>query len=180
VIPAREVLDLRNEWQLRGDVIEKDYTLGWMLAAIAANDELAETWVFKGGTCLRKCYFETYRFSEDLDFTVINGGPEEPEDLVPIFGDIASWLYDHSGIQLEVDHRSFRRQQNRRAHATTVGRIGFRGATATPTLPRVRSISPATKRSSIGRWCDQSCIPTAINHYPAAACCRIRSSSCSA
>jgi len=137
VIPAREVLDLRNEWQLRGDVIEKDYTLGWMLAAIAANDELAETWVFKGGTCLRKCYFETYRFSEDLDFTVINGGPKEPEDLVPIFGDIASWLYDQSGIQLEVDHRSFRRHQNRRAHATTVGRIGFRGATATPRRDRV-------------------------------------------
>ena len=26
--------------------------------------------VFKGGTCLKKCFFETYRFSEDLDFTV--------------------------------------------------------------------------------------------------------------
>jgi predicted nucleotidyltransferase component of viral defense system len=24
---------------------------------------------FKGGTCLRKCYFADYRFSEDLDFT---------------------------------------------------------------------------------------------------------------
>ena len=26
--------------------------------------------IFKGGTCLRKCYFNNYRFSEDLDFTV--------------------------------------------------------------------------------------------------------------
>lgn len=26
--------------------------------------------MFKGGTCLKKCYFETYRFSEDLDFTL--------------------------------------------------------------------------------------------------------------
>ena len=25
--------------------------------------------MFKGGTCLKKCYFETYRFSEALDFT---------------------------------------------------------------------------------------------------------------
>ena len=39
---------------------------------------------FKNGTCLRKCYYETYRFSEDLDFTVL-GGPEAPEDLAPIF-----------------------------------------------------------------------------------------------
>ena len=28
------------------------------------------TQVFKGGTCIKKCYFETYRFSEDLDFTL--------------------------------------------------------------------------------------------------------------
>lgn len=31
--------------------------------------------MFKGGTCLKKCYIETYRFSEDLDFTVLPGGP---------------------------------------------------------------------------------------------------------
>lgn len=73
MIPLRQVLDLRAEWQLRADVIEKDYVLGWLLAAIASTDQLAGTWVFKGGTCLRKCYFETYRFSEDLDFTVTGG-----------------------------------------------------------------------------------------------------------
>ncbi|WP_353616855.1 nucleotidyl transferase AbiEii/AbiGii toxin family protein [Cytophaga sp. FL35] len=28
--------------------------------------------MFKGGTCLRKCYFPDYRFSEDLDFTSTN------------------------------------------------------------------------------------------------------------
>ena len=56
MIPAREVLDLRAEWRLRDDVIEKDYILGWMLAAIASTPDLAGTWVFKGGTCLRKCY----------------------------------------------------------------------------------------------------------------------------
>ncbi|HEY0410225.1 MAG TPA: nucleotidyl transferase AbiEii/AbiGii toxin family protein [Candidatus Dormibacteraeota bacterium] len=39
----------------------------------------------KGGTCLRKCYYETYRFSEDLDFTLVGHGPETPEELVPIF-----------------------------------------------------------------------------------------------
>jgi predicted nucleotidyltransferase component of viral defense system len=45
--------------------------------------------VFKGGTCLRKCYYETFRFSEDLDFTIIDGGPEEPGDLMKVFGAIA-------------------------------------------------------------------------------------------
>lgn len=138
MIPAKEVLHLRGEWQLRADVIEKDYVLGWLLAAIAAATELAETWVFKGGTCLRKCYYETYRFSEDLDFTVLKGGPEEPEDLVRIFQGVATWLYDHAGIELEVDDRSFRRRHNRRGHPTTIGRIGFRGPNDSPSRAKVK------------------------------------------
>ena len=55
---------------LEANVVEKDYFLGWLLAGIYSNQLLAEKWVFKGGTCLRKCFFETYRFSEDLDFTL--------------------------------------------------------------------------------------------------------------
>ena len=68
MIPQRELAALRAEWSLGQDVIEKDYVLGWLLSGIAQNADLANTWVFKGGTCLRKCYYETYRFSEDLDF----------------------------------------------------------------------------------------------------------------
>lgn len=81
VISKQELLQARAEWQLDLGVIEKDYVLGWMLAAIAAEPALAESWIFKGGTCLRKCYYETYRFSEDLDFTIIEGGPEQPQEL---------------------------------------------------------------------------------------------------
>lgn len=50
-------------------VLEKDYSLSYLLAGIAAVPSLAESLVFKGGTCLRKAYFPGYRFSEDLDFT---------------------------------------------------------------------------------------------------------------
>jgi hypothetical protein len=38
--------------------------------------------VFKGGTCLKKCYLETFRFSEDLDFTVIEGGPIAEDEVL--------------------------------------------------------------------------------------------------
>lgn len=138
MISQRELAALRAEWSLGQDVIEKDYVLGWMLSGIAQNAELAHTWVFKGGTCLRKCYYETYRFSEDLDFTIIEGGPEEPADLVRIFADVATWVRDASGIDLVVDERSFRRARNKRGNATTLGKIAYRGPNGSPSMPKVK------------------------------------------
>lgn len=51
------------------DKIEQDYVLSWILEGIALISELNQNLVFKGGTCLKKCYFGDYRFSEDLDFS---------------------------------------------------------------------------------------------------------------
>jgi hypothetical protein len=70
MIDRTELLRLANELGLEARVVEKDYVLGWVLAGIARDPALVSAWVFKGGTCLKKCFFETYRFSEDLDFTV--------------------------------------------------------------------------------------------------------------
>jgi predicted nucleotidyltransferase component of viral defense system len=135
VIPRRELDELRSEWSLDIGVIEKDYVLGWLLAGIAQHPELASTWIFKGGTCLRKCYYETFRFSEDLDFTVINGGPEEPDDLQRIFIGVGEWLREESGLELILDDRAFQRRQNRRGHPTTQGRIAYRGPNETRGVP---------------------------------------------
>lgn len=54
------------------DVVEKDYALSYVLAGIAKQPELSHSLVFKGGTALKKIFFGNYRFSEDLDFSVIN------------------------------------------------------------------------------------------------------------
>lgn len=70
MIDRREILESASSLGLLPNVVEKDYVLGWLLAGINAHPALADAWVFKGGTCLKKCYFETYRFSEDLDFTL--------------------------------------------------------------------------------------------------------------
>ena len=75
MIPKQEIMALATELQLQAHVVEKDYALGWFLAGIAAHPVIGSRWVFKGGTCLKKCYFETYRFSEDLDFTAIYAQP---------------------------------------------------------------------------------------------------------
>ena len=41
--------------------IELDYALGWALRGIAGHPLLSRRPVFKGGTCLRKCYFPDHR-----------------------------------------------------------------------------------------------------------------------
>jgi predicted nucleotidyltransferase component of viral defense system len=138
VIPQRELAALRAEWILDQGVIEKDYMLGWFLAGVANHAALSRTWIFKGGTCLRKCYYETYRFSEDLDFTIVNGGPEEPGALMPIFGDIADWVREESGIELVLDEKSFQRKRNKRGKPTTQARIAYQGPNGNPTMPKVK------------------------------------------
>ena len=88
-------------------VVEKDYVLGWLLAAINRNSVLSQSWVFKGGTCLRKCYFETYRFSEDLDFTLQDETHINEEYLINQFTSIAKWLYEETGIEIHTDRLKF-------------------------------------------------------------------------
>lgn len=64
-------------------IVELDYTLGWALRGIAGHESLSRRLVLKGGTCLRKCCFRGYRFSQDLDFTAIEwGGWEALEQAV--------------------------------------------------------------------------------------------------
>lgn len=56
--------------------IDKDWVLGHFLGELFNQNWAKDNLVFKGGTCLKKCYFDDYRFSEDLDFTLVN--PDYP------------------------------------------------------------------------------------------------------
>lgn len=66
----------RRRLNVAWNVLEQDYVLDWVLWGIASIHELKESLVFKGGTALKKVYFDDYRFSEDLDFTARVGAPE--------------------------------------------------------------------------------------------------------
>ena len=78
------LLEARGRLGIPWEVLERDYLLSWVLAGISQVQVLQDTLVFKGGTALRKCYFGDYRFSEDLDFSALEGVPqgEEMERLV--------------------------------------------------------------------------------------------------
>lgn len=55
--------------------VERDYVLAHIIAALGASGG-SHGLVFKGGTALRLCYFEDYRYSADLDFSVVDGDLE--------------------------------------------------------------------------------------------------------
>ncbi len=84
-------------------VIDKDYALEWLLFGIYHNESpLKNVLVFKGGTAIRKIFFpETWRFSEDLDFTIIS--ETEPTVIVNGFKDVYDIIENESGIKYEGD-----------------------------------------------------------------------------
>lgn len=100
MISKTEILSVAATTRLRPDVIEKDYMLGWLLAGIYKHPVIAKTWVFKGGTCLKKCFFETYRFSEDLDFTLTNASQIEESFLRKTLEAVGDWVYEQTGLEI--------------------------------------------------------------------------------
>jgi predicted nucleotidyltransferase component of viral defense system len=140
VIDRRELLAAAANLGLLPNVVEKDYVLGWLLAGIFSHAAVAEKWVFKGGTCLKKCYFETYRFSEDLDFTLTDESHLNVDFLVGRFREIAAWVYEQTGIELPADKVYFEVFRNPRDKPAGQGRIPYRGpiAPASSDLPRIK------------------------------------------
>lgn len=120
-------MDFAHEFGLTPNTVEKDYVLGWILAGISNHRHLGPTWVFKGGTCLKKCYFETFRFSEDLDFTLTESIYLSEQFLTVSFNEIADWVYEAAGIEIPKDTIRFDIYKNTRGNLSVQGRIGYRG-----------------------------------------------------
>jgi predicted nucleotidyltransferase component of viral defense system len=137
VIRKQDILDRAAEWGLRPDVVEKDYALGWLLAAIARHPETSRRWVFKGGTCLKKCFIETYRFSEDLDFSLLSDAAYSAEGLLAILQEVARNATEMSGIEFAEAEISVRERQDKQGRPTFQGKVGYRGPLAFPGWPRV-------------------------------------------
>ncbi len=164
MIGKEEILSVADETGLMPSVVEKDYVLGWVLAAIHENMQLSERWVFKGGTCLKKCYFETYRFSEDLDFTLRDESHLDEGFLKAQFFEIAEWLYETSGIGLLQDRFKFDIYENRRGKTSCEGRIYYRSyfASGKQSMPKIKLdltadevlVLPASKQQVIHTYSD--------------------------
>ncbi|MDE1766785.1 MAG: nucleotidyl transferase AbiEii/AbiGii toxin family protein [Thaumarchaeota archaeon] len=77
----KELRNLADKHQIYLGTLEKDYAITNLLSIIARFPKL-DSMVFKGGTAIKKIYFEQFRFSEDLDFTCSGDVSEEFADFI--------------------------------------------------------------------------------------------------
>ncbi|HLC26693.1 MAG TPA: nucleotidyl transferase AbiEii/AbiGii toxin family protein [bacterium] len=136
MIRKQDILDRATEWQLRPEVVEKDYVLGWLLAGFGLSTTRT-TWIFKGGTCIKKCFLETYRFSEDLDFSLLPEASYTQEGIHNALRDLTSRVSELSGIEFRQDQIEVRPRQNKQGQPTFECRIPYRGPLAYPGYPRI-------------------------------------------
>lgn len=133
MITIDEIRAVAAQVQLDNMVVEKDYALGWLLWGIHQHLALKDDWVFKGGTCLKKCYFETYRFSEDLDFSFRGSREPTVEQLIEIFSEVSERIFEESGVAFPKASIQFEVFQNPRGSVSIQGGIKYRG----PVRPQV-------------------------------------------
>lgn len=148
MIGKPEIIQIAGQLRLNPHVVEKDYALGWLLAGIFSNERIADSWVFKGGTCLKKCFFETYRFSEDLDFTLKDASHLDKAFLKDAFAEIGEWVYEQSGLEMPGDRQDFDVYDNPRGNKSCQGKISYRGPVS-PTSggwPRIKLDLTADER----------------------------------
>ena len=142
MIDKQEILEAAGKFNLQPHIVEKDYALGWFLAGINAHPELSNSWIFKGGTCLKKCYFETYRFSEDLDFTVIDPAHIEASFLTKKLSEVALWIEEQTGMAIPSERIIFDVYANPRGSQSVEGKASYRGPLQSQTglakLPRIK------------------------------------------
>lgn len=135
MIEKQEIFKAANEKQLDPVVIERDYALGWALWGISQNTELSKLLAFKGGTSLKKCYFPDYRFSEDLDFTVVPGTKISEQKITENLKLLCESITAKSNIQFLTEKttvKTTRTAANEEAYRGAIYFIGPRGDSRNP------------------------------------------------
>lgn len=143
-------------------IIDLDYALGWFLCSLSKSTNFYGGMVFKGGTCLRKCYFENYRFSEDLDFTDIKHISES--QLKEYIHTAIEWSRDNNGPDFSIEPSRFEIINDEYGKNSFQIRIYYRGPLYYTGSPRTiklditqheKVMSPSERRLTIHPYSDK-------------------------
>jgi uncharacterized protein len=127
MIKPGEIQNMAREVGVRDQQIEKDYIISWILQGIAKHDRLSKSISFKGGTVLKKVYFEDYRFSEDLDFTLLYNKISNNQ-IFKWFKEVFEYVRDEANIPLEIIDNNEHEDGGINFYISYVGPLGGFGA----------------------------------------------------
>ncbi|KAA6346710.1 hypothetical protein EZS27_005794 [termite gut metagenome] len=126
MITQAEIQRIANSKGVNTPQIEKDYILSWILAGIAHDELLSKIVVFKGGTVLNKFYFEDYRYSEDLDFTMLDKGKTN-EEIREAFEAVFEYVKEEANIPLSISDFGEHQTETINFHINYAGPLGGTG-----------------------------------------------------
>ncbi|MCF8236197.1 MAG: nucleotidyl transferase AbiEii/AbiGii toxin family protein [Bacteroidales bacterium] len=148
MIKPGEIQQKARTFNVRDQQIEKDYILSWILWGIAKHEHLSKILVFKGGTVLKKLYFEDYRFSEDLDFTLIDSSASN-EMIFDRFMEAFEFIREEANIPLEIIDKNEHEDGGINFYISYVGPLGGIGSNKRVKVDVARAevleFEPATK-----------------------------------
>ena len=127
MIKSGEIQKKARRLGVRDQQIEKDYVLSWILQGIATHKILSKIIVFKGGTVLKKVYFDDYRFSEDLDFSLINDEIEN-QQIINYFKEAFNYVKEEANIILGIIETNEHKDGGINFYISYTGPLGGGGA----------------------------------------------------
>jgi predicted nucleotidyltransferase component of viral defense system len=126
MIKPGEIQQIARVVGVRDQQIEKDYILSWILFGIAKHEQLSKAIVFKGGTVLKKVYFEDYRFSEDLDFTLLHRETTN-DQIFEWFKEIFEFIKEEANIPFEIIDNNEHEDGGINFYISYIGPLGGQG-----------------------------------------------------
>ena len=126
MIKQAEIQQKAREAGVRDQQIEKDYILSWILKGLSQHEQLSSILAFKGGTVLKKIYYGGYRFSEDLDFTLLDKETSNNQ-IFSWFAETFEYVRDAANIPLEIIDNNEPEDTGINFYISYIGPLGGQG-----------------------------------------------------
>lgn len=109
MITLSEINAAANKFQVSVETIEKDYVISWILHCLTKS-KLKESFIFYGGTAIKRIYFEDHRFSEDIDLL---SSQKFTQNYLLQELDVLKYAGDEANLLLEISKNDIILHKNR-------------------------------------------------------------------
>jgi predicted nucleotidyltransferase component of viral defense system len=110
MIPLIEINAAAVKFKIPISTIEKDYIISWILLSLMQNKFIGENFIFYGGTAIKRIFFESHRFSEDIDLLSYESfSLEELKKNIKVI----KYAAEEANIALNIDHGRTTYKDNR-------------------------------------------------------------------